>query len=92
MNSDRQLEIVVCMGSSCFSRGNSKNLAAIQDYLKTKGIGADVKLVGSRCEGECMSGPNIRINGELVAGVAPDTIADVLDMALDNGESNGKQQ
>lgn len=88
MSLDRQIEIVVCMGSSCFSRGNSKNLAAIQEYLRGKGISGIVRLVGSRCEGECMSGPNIRINGKLIAGVEPAAIPQILDEALANGESD----
>ncbi|MEN6356713.1 MAG: (2Fe-2S) ferredoxin domain-containing protein [Armatimonadota bacterium] len=82
----KRIEIVVCMGSSCFSRGNSKNLAAIQEYLKDNGVEGSVRLAGSRCEGECMHGPNIRINGELITGVEPDNIKDILDAALSRGD------
>lgn len=86
----KPIEIIVCMGSSCFSRGNSKNLAAIQQYVKDNGVESRVRLVGSRCEGECMHGPNIRINGNLITGVEPGKIKDILDTALAGGNSDDK--
>ena len=30
-----KLNIVVCMGSSCFARGNQENLAFIEEYIET---------------------------------------------------------
>lgn len=89
MTSNDPVEIIVCMGSSCFSRGNSENLAAIRDYLKTRGIENRVRLAGSRCEGECMNGPNIRVNGKLITGVEPARVPDILDKELAGGEGNG---
>lgn len=74
--------ITICMGSSCFSRGNNKNLQVIQSYLKDHGIEAKIKLAGSRCEAECMRGPNIRINGELFQNVDPGSVIDILDHHL----------
>ena len=34
--------ITLCMGSSCFSRGNGKNLPRIQEFLKDHGLAAQV--------------------------------------------------
>ena len=31
-------EIVICLGSSCFARGNNKNLEFIQEYLKVNNL------------------------------------------------------
>lgn len=58
-----QIEIVVCMGSSCFARGNEQNLAIIEDFVKAKKIDANIELAGSRCEGKCADGPNLIVNG-----------------------------
>lgn len=66
------------MGSSCFSRGNNQNLRVIQDYIAKNNMNAEVELVGSRCEGECMHGPNITINGKMLHDVDPGSIIDVL--------------
>ena len=55
--------ITVCMGSSCFARGNDTNLAFLEDYIKENNLDAEIELAGTRCEGKCASGPNISING-----------------------------
>lgn len=55
--------ITVCMGSSCFARGNQQNLEAIENFIKENGLEAEVELSGLRCEGKCVTGPNIIING-----------------------------
>ena len=56
-------DILICMGSSCFARGNGDHLELIERFLRENGIEAEVRLRGSRCEGACADGPNIRING-----------------------------
>ena len=37
-----KLNITVCMGSSCFARGNQENLAYIEEYIKEHGIDANI--------------------------------------------------
>jgi len=64
--------ITVCMGSSCFSRGNSANAEMIQLFIKENNLQDRVKVVGCLCEGECKSGPNIKINGKLFTDVSPE--------------------
>ncbi len=58
-----KLNITVCMGSSCFARGNARNLELIESYIKDNGVDAEIDLSGTRCEGKCAKGPNIFING-----------------------------
>ena len=58
-----KLNITVCMGSSCFACGNASNLEFIENYIKENGLEADIDLAGSRCEGKCVTGPNVIING-----------------------------
>ena len=55
--------IKVCMGSSCFARGNAKNLQLIQKYLAENGLEAEVELTGLRCCDKCSKGPNLTIDG-----------------------------
>lgn len=57
-------EIKICMGSSCFARGNDKNLNFIENYITAKGLDAEIELLGSRCENKCATGPNIMIDGQ----------------------------
>ena len=58
-----KIKINVCMGSSCFARGNQENLAFIEAFVKTHDLEADIDLAGARCENKCASGPNVTING-----------------------------
>ena len=39
-----KLNITVCMGSSCFARGNASNLEFIENYIKENGLEADIGL------------------------------------------------
>ena len=64
--------ITVCMGSSCFSRGNSSNAELIQLFIKENNLEGRVRVTGCLCEGECKSGPNIKRNGKLFTDVSPE--------------------
>lgn len=55
--------ITVCMGSSCFARGNAQNLEFIENYINENGLDANIELAGSRCENKCVTGPNVIVNG-----------------------------
>lgn len=75
-------EIAICMGSSCFSRGNTRHLEIIKEYLAAHGLEAQVELVGHLCEGQCKQGPNVKINGKLITGVDSAMLPQLLKEAL----------
>ena len=60
-----RIEIVICLGSSCFSRGNKQMLKAIQTYLKENNLCDKVNFHGGHCFGNCADGPSIKVNGKL---------------------------
>lgn len=70
--------ITVCMGSSCFARGNDTNLAFLEDYIKENNLDAQIELAGTRCEGKCASGPNISINGVEYNNVSVENLEEIL--------------
>jgi NADH:ubiquinone oxidoreductase subunit E len=78
----REMTITICMGSSCYSRGNSRNIEAIQQYLAQNHLEADIQLVGHLCEDKCKSGPNIAINGKLYQQVDPASVVGLLQEAI----------
>lgn len=55
--------VQLCMGSSCFARGNSMILQAIEEFIGEKGLGDRIEIEGHLCMGNCKAGPNIRIDG-----------------------------
>ena len=57
--------IKVCMGSSCFARGNLENLNFLENYIKENNLNTEIELVGALCQNECSSGPNIYIDDVL---------------------------
>ncbi len=75
-------EIKICMGSSCFSRGNRQTLLVIQRYLKEHHLERDVILKGNHCFGECNDGPLVKIGSTLYKQVTSDTILDILEKEL----------
>jgi NADH:ubiquinone oxidoreductase subunit E len=72
------VEIVVCLGSSCFARGNSEHLATIKAYIEAHNLNATVRLAGRLCQDFCKQGPNISIRGELQHQVTPAALRTLL--------------
>ena len=81
--------ITVCMGSSCFTRGNNLNVEIIERFLREHKLDGRVELRGCLCEGHCKDGTNIAINGVLIQGVQPGMIPDLLEHKLCGGPSGG---
>ena len=82
MREARSANIVICMGSSCFARGNNRNIEVIQDYLNSHRLPPTVELTGHLCEGHCKSGPNVSINGKQYHEVDPIVIIGLLNHFL----------
>ena len=72
-------KIQICMGSSCFARGNNRNLQLITKYLKDNNLEAEIELSGLRCCDLCSKGPNLTIEGDEYNNVDSGTLIDILD-------------
>jgi len=70
--------ITICMGSSCFSRGNNRNIEVIQSLLGERGLPPGIELAGHLCQGHCKSGPNLTLNGKMYHEVDPIVIIGLL--------------
>ncbi len=75
---DGIVEIVVCLGSSCFARGNAENLAIINKHVESHGLNATVRLTGRLCQDQCKEGPNLAIGGVLHHGVTTAGLRELL--------------
>ena len=69
------------MGSSCFARGNEKNLAACEEFLSARGLKdeVDVDLGASPCTGNCAEGPVVIVDGKTYKNVDRGVMADILE-------------
>lgn len=75
-------EIIICQGSSCFSRGNKENLRAIQSFLSSSHLMSTVSFKGQLCTSNCKVGPVIIINGETFTELKPEDIEGILTKKL----------
>ena len=71
-------EIKICMGSSCFARGNEQNLEFIEKYIKENKLEAKIEVFGARCENICEKGPNVIINGTIYNNVTIEKLTEEL--------------
>ena len=74
--------IEICMGSSCFSRGNKDTLQVIQRYLKENKMENNIVLKGNHCFSDCSKGPVVKIGGHLYESVDRESILEILEKNL----------
>ena len=74
-------KIVICMGSSCFARGNEKTVEACESFLAERGLKdeVDVDLGASLCTGHCAEGPVVVVDGKVYTHVDPLVMRDILE-------------
>ena len=74
-------QITICMGSSCFARGNEKTVEACESFLAESGLKdeVDVDLGASLCTGHCAEGPVVVVDGKVYTHVDPLVMRDILE-------------
>jgi len=72
------VEIAICLGSSCFARGNAENLDILEKYAQSHGAGVSVRLTGKLCQDQCQDGPNLMIGGKFHHNVTADRLRELL--------------
>jgi len=78
----QRIEMQICLGSSCFSRGNKDVVNFIREYLRKNHLDDKVIFKGARCMGLCSNGPNLNINGVTIEGVTISKIEGILEKEL----------
>jgi len=79
---EKKGEVIICLGSSCFARGNKGTIKMIMSFLDDHDLKGQVNFHGGHCFGNCAEGPNISINGKLYTGVNENNIIEILTNAL----------
>jgi NADH:ubiquinone oxidoreductase subunit E len=73
---------MICLGSSCFSRGNRDVVQVIREFLKKNHLDDKVILKGARCMDRCSEGPWVMINGKTFARTNVQDIEKILEKEL----------
>ncbi len=71
-------EIIICLGSSCFSRGSKNILKTIKTYLNENNLEDEVFFHGQLCMGMCEKGPNMKIDNREFHGVNEENVIGIL--------------
>jgi NADH:ubiquinone oxidoreductase subunit E len=79
---NQKKEIVICLGSSCFARGNKAALKVISDYMKEHNLQNDVTFHGQRCFGQCAKGPMLKFGDAFHENTDPEIIIKLLEEYL----------
>lgn len=67
-------EIIICLGSSCFARGNKKMVQVIQQFLKQNHLEEKVIFHGAHCFNLCGEGPVIKIGDRVIRSADEDVV------------------
>lgn len=81
------MDVEICMGSSCFSRGAKEILSAIQVYIVAQQLEKMIRLRGTLCRNNCQNGPCIRIADTKYHQVDPGVALDLLRHHIEAVES-----
>ncbi len=71
-------EIIICLGSSCFARGNRDSLKFIESYIKDNNLSDKVDFRGKLCSGNCGKGPIVFIDKEMHENLSVQSLEKIL--------------
>jgi NADH:ubiquinone oxidoreductase subunit E len=78
-NKQNRKELVICLGSACFSRGNKNSVQIIKDYIKEHQLEDKVYFHGNHCLDLCEKGPILKFEDKIYTQVTSERLIPVLD-------------
>ncbi|MEA3317518.1 MAG: (2Fe-2S) ferredoxin domain-containing protein [Bacteroidota bacterium] len=79
MEKKSKTEIVICLGSSCFARGNKNIVNIIKSYIKDNQLEDKIYFHGCHCFDRCSEGPILKINDQIHTEISAQNITNILD-------------
>jgi NADH:ubiquinone oxidoreductase subunit E len=77
-------KLILCLGSSCYSRGNQYVLEIVKQYIKDHNLKDEIDFRGQLCTGNCSHGPVMKINDVKHENVDTNNIQKILDHYFSN--------
>ena len=75
---NNKIQIKLCMGSSCYSRGNDTIKVMVQEFLQENNLMEEVDFRGHLCKALCNCGPNLSIGAREYKSVSESNILLIL--------------
>jgi NADH:ubiquinone oxidoreductase subunit E len=76
------VQIKICLGSSCFSRGNKHLVKLVKEYLQMHQLEEKTDFRGGHCFGMCHMGPVVEINGVIHEKMTEQSLLQLLDQTF----------
>jgi NADH:ubiquinone oxidoreductase subunit E len=89
IHDDSPIEVTICMGSSCFARGNADNLAVLKNFKQEHEDSLHLHLTGNLCQEHCKKGPNLSIDGQRYNGIGADKLRALLQEKIRVARNHG---
>ncbi len=84
-------KIVICMGSSCYTRGNARNVELAEKFLEEHGLNENAELevdvCGGLCTENCLNGPIVLIDGTVYKHVDEGLLLDLLNANISSAKN-----
>lgn len=80
---DKKHTITICLGSSCFTRGNDINLEIIKRFLMDHGLKDQVDFRGHLCNNACNKGPVLKIDDNIYYEMDARKVEELLSKVFD---------
>ena len=80
----KKLPVILCLGSSCFARGNQELITIIRKFIVRHQLEDKVEFKGDHCFHDCSDGPNMMIGARLFQHLDTNNIEEFLFEGLDD--------
>lgn len=77
-------KIVLCLGSSCFARGNQDLIPIIKKFVIKHQLDDKVEFRGDHCFSNCAEGPNMMIGTRMFSNISAQNIESILEEELND--------
>ncbi len=84
---NNKITISICMGSSCYSRGNNRIIEALKKFIEEQKLENKILIHGHLCEEKCDKGPILQINNQQYSNLTPEALFDILFHLLKDKEN-----
>ncbi len=75
-----QIELAVCVGSSCHLKGSREVISALKEEISSRGLEGKVELKAAFCLGQCgHDGVSVSVDGKIVPGLTPEKVPSFLE-------------
>lgn len=80
MNAEKEakVDVAVCVGTCCYVKGSYDTLKEFMKQADQSGIKDQINLHATFCMEGCAASPSIRINNDVIGGVTPEQVSNLI--------------